>query len=126
MNKTLVIFSIFLFTNFFTIFSTLDCKKKANEIIEKTNNIDHNLSKKSHDFLIGETKNLHFIWKKLEKSLRIYLKRKNLEEIEKKITTLEQNIEFLKIYDAKKSLYQIKRICDEIVKETKPSITNIL
>lgn len=126
MNKTLIIFFIFILTNFFTIFSTFDCKKKAQKIIEKTRIIENNLNRKNSDFLLKETKNLHSLWEKLEKSLRIYLKRKNLEEIGKKITTLEQNIKFMKIYDAKKSLYQIKRICDEIVKETEPSLTNIL
>ncbi len=126
MNKTLIIFFIFILTNFFTIFSTFDCKKKTQKIVEKIEIIENNLNKKNVDFLIKETKNLNALWKKLEKSLRIYLKRKNLEEVGKKLATLEQNIKFLKIYDAKKSIYQIKRICYEIVKETKPSISNIL
>ncbi len=126
MNKTLIIFFIFALTNFFTIFSTFDCEKKVQKIVEKTKIIENNLNKKNSDFLLKETKDLFSLWTKLEKSLRIYLKRKNLEEIGKKITTLKQNIKFLKIYDAKKSIYQIKRICYEIVKDTKPSLTNIL
>ena len=124
MNKTLIIFFIFILTNFFTIFSTFDCKKKTQKIVEKIEIIENNLNKKNVDFLIKETKNLNALWKKLEKSLRIYLKRKNLEEVGKKLATLEQNIKFLKIYDAKKSIYhqyiKLKEFVMKLLKKLNP------
>ena len=126
MKKTIIICFIFLLTIFFAIFSTFDCKNKINKITEKTKTIEINLNKKNLDFLLKETNELSSIWHKYEKSFKIYLKRKNLESMGRKITNLEQNIKFLKIYDSKKTLNQINKICNEIINETKPIISNIL
>lgn len=126
MKKTIIICFIFLLTIFFTIFSTFDCKNKINKITEKTKTIEINLNKKNLDFLLKETNELSSIWHKYEKSFKIYLKRKNLESMGRKITNLKQNIKFLKIYDSKKTLNQINKICNEIINETKPIISNIL
>ena len=126
MKKTILIFMIFFLTLSLGLFSTFSCENKCFEIIENAKIIEQSLNNKEKDSALKKVENLKSLWKKYRKMLRIYLKRKNLEEITKEITSLKNNIEFSKIDDAFNKLKSIKRLCFEIVDELKPDPSNIL
>ena len=126
MKKSLIIFCLFFVCIISSIISHIDCKNRCVHIIEKTKLIQTKLEKNDIKTFLDETENLKKTWAKYEKILRIYLKRKNLEEIEKEIVNLKSNSESLELKETKKNLKQIKRLCEDSIKETKPSITNII
>ena len=126
MKKTIIIFNLFFICIISSIISHLDCKTRCMHIIEKTNLLQTKLEKNEIKSFLDETENLKMTWEKYEKILRIYLKRKNLEEIEKEIVNLKSNSESFELEETKKNLKQIERLCKDSLKETKPIITNII
>ena len=126
MKKTLIIFSLFFISLFSSLFSNVDCKNRCSAIVYKTSTIENKLKNKEFSCAIKDIENLQTLWGNYEKILRIYLKRKNLEDIEKEILNLKNSVEYSDEKTAQNSIKQIIKLCNDCVKETTPTITTIL
>ena len=126
MKKTIIIFTIFFLVIFLSLYSTYSCQNKCFEIINGAEKIERCLEIEEKNSVLKKVERLTFLWEKYRKILRIYLKRKNLEDITKEITSLKSYIIFSKSDFAFNKLKSIKRICLEIIDELKPDPNNIL
>lgn len=126
MKRIITVSIIFILLIFAGIFAMLDanCRcYKVIEIAEETKNYVENLdienAKKSQE-------KLETFWKDQETIMRLYLRRNNLEDIDREMGSLSEIIKLEDQIESGKALDSIIQYCHEIIEDEKPILCNIL
>lgn len=119
----LIIFVLLVLASICVILDTSCRCYKVIEIAEETKNCVENLDMENAK---KYQEQLEYFWKDQEKIMRLYLRRDNLEDIDREMGSLSEIIKLEDQVESGKALDSIIQYCHEIIEEEKPTLCNIL
>lgn len=126
MKRIITVSIIFILLLSAGIFAILDANGRCCQLIElaeKTKNYVEN-----NDMENAKTyqEKLELVWKEQENVMRLYLRRDNLEEIDREMGSLSEIVKLEDQVESGKALDSIIQYCHEIIEDEKPTLCNIL
>ena len=126
MKRIITVSIIFILLILAGIFAMLDTNHRCHQVIdiaEETKNYVENYDMENAK---KYQEKLESFWKDQEKIMRLYLRRNNLEDIEREMGSLSEIIKLEDQLESGKALDSIIQYCHEIIEDEKPILCNIL
>lgn len=118
-----IIFSLLLASG---ICAILDSKCRCYKIIEIAEETKAYVENYDMENAKNHQEKLESFWKDQEKTMRLYLRRNNLEDIDREMGSLSEIIKLEDQVESGKSLDSIIQYCHEIIEDEQPILCNIL
>lgn len=126
MKRIITVIIIFAILILSSIYSILYTNAKCNEIIEYAEKTKSLIEICDMENAQKEQENLENIWNNHEKTMKLYLRRTNLDEIDHEMSGLSELIKLEDQTESGKALDLIIQYCYQIIEDEQPTIFNIL
>ncbi len=126
MKRIITVSIIFLLLLASGIFAILDAKHRCYKVIEIAEQTKSCVENYDMENAKNHQEKLESFWKDQEKVMRLYLRRNNLEDIDREMGSLSEIIKLEDRVESGKSLDSIIQYCHEIIEDEQPKLCNIL
>lgn len=125
MKRIITVSIIFLLLLASGICAILDAKCRCHKVIEIAEQTKIYVENYDMENAKNHQEKLESFWKDQEKVMRLYLRRNNLEDIDREMGSLSEIIKLEDLVESGKSLDSIIQYCHEIVEDEQPILCNI-
>lgn len=126
MKRIITVSVIFILLLSAGIFAMLDTNHRCRQVIEIAEETKNYVENYDMENAKKYQEKLEFFWKDQEKIMRLYLRRNNLEDIDREMGSLSEIIKLEDQLESGKALDSIIQYCHEIIEDEKPILCNIL
>lgn len=126
MKRILTVSIIFVLLISAGIFAMIDANSRCHQVIEIAEETKNYVENYDMENAKKYQEKLEAFWKDQEQIMRLYLRRNNLEDIDREMGSLSEIIKLEDQLESGKALDSIIQYCHEIIEDEKPILCNIL